>query len=29
MYAFIVGHSISCTASARTSGHDEWWMNEW
>ena len=28
MYIFIVGHSISCTVSARMSGHDDQFLNE-
>ena len=28
MYTFIVGHSISCTVSARMSGYDDQFLNE-
>ena len=28
MYTFIVGHSMSCTVSARISNHDDQFLNE-
>ena len=28
MNIFIVGHSVSCTVPARTSGHDDHFLNE-